>query len=454
MKTAELAKVKEAGIAGGGGAGFPAWKKLERQAEWLIINGAECEPFLQSDQYLMRRQAEELVQGMLAAAQIIGALKKTIAIKRTYVQEEAALKEAIARSGADIAIKLLEPVYPAGDEQVTVHGVTGRIVPPGGLPLDVGCVVISVSTAVAIAQAQKGQPSIARIVTVGGYVKQPQILQAPIGTAVSQLIAAAGGATCATPRVIMGGPMMGRLLETEATAPEAAARQAAAPQVITKTDSGILVLPPNHPLVQSREQSVEHMRKRARSACVQCRMCTDLCPRFVLGHAIEPHKVMRAVAYSDFRRELVAGALLCSECGLCEVFSCPMGLSPRRINIWMKGLLREAKASPCKELKRREAGDVIGVSARRLAIRAGLGRCISARSESCGEVVPRQVVIPLKQHTGAPCVPSVTVGETVQEGQCIGTVPPDALGVPVHASIGGLVTAVNHCITIEREGSS
>lgn len=449
MKTAELAKVKEAGIAGGGGAGFPTWKKLEHQAEWLIVNGAECEPFLESDQYLMRRQAEELVQGMLTAAQIIGALKKTIAIKRTYTQEEAVLREAIARAGADIAIEMLEPVYPAGDEQVTVHAVTGRTVPPGGLPLDVDCVVISVSTAVAIAQAQKGQPSIARTITIGGYVKEPQILRAPIGTLVSQLIAAAGGATCAEPRVIMGGPMMGRLLEAEAATP-----QAKVPQVITKTDSGILVLPPNHPLVQSREQSVEYMRRRARSACVQCRMCTDLCPRFALGHSIEPHKVMRAVAYSDFRSELVAGALLCSECGLCEVFACPMGLSPRRINVWMKTLLREAKAAACKEIKGRPPGPGAGVSALRVAARAGVGRYASARSEVCGEVIPRQVIIPLKQHIGASCVAAVTAGEIVQKGQCIGTVPQDALGVPVHASIGGVVTAVNHCITIEREGSS
>ncbi len=451
MKTTELAKIKDAGIAGGGGAGFPTWRKMDNRAEWLIVNGAECEPFLESDQYLMRRQTEELVQGLLAAAQIIGAVKKTIAIKKTYIQEEGALREAIARIGADIAIKLLEPVYPAGDEQVTVHAVTGRTVPPGGLPLDVGCVVISVSTAVAIAQAQKGQPSIARIITVGGYVKEPRILRAPIGTLVSQLIAAAGGATCAEPRVIMGGPMMGRLLEAEATGP---ALQATAPQVITKTDSGILVLPPHHPLVQSREQSVEHMRRRARSACIQCRMCTDLCPRFALGHSIEPHKVMRAVAYSDFRSELVAGALLCSECGLCEVFSCPMGLSPRRINVWMKTLLREAKATPCKEIKSRAAESGAGVSAYRAAIRAGMGPCVSARSEVCGEVVPRQVIIPLKQHIGAPCIAAVTVGEIVEKGQCIGIMPQDALGVPVHASIGGVVTAVNHCITIRREGSS
>lgn len=436
----KLERIFSAGVVGGGGAGFPTWKKLDTQVEYVIINGAECEPLLQNDQYLMRNHAHRIVQVVELCGEITGAQHLVIALKNTYHAEIAALTKAVEHRPR-VTLSLLDPIYPAGDEQVMIQRVTGRIVPPAGLPSQVGCVVVSVSTALAIADAMEGIPSTHRLVTVAGEVNNPHIWQVPVGTPVQAVLSASGGATTQHYRILMGGPMMGKLVPKD--------QEDSA--VITKTDGGILVFPADHPLIQSRMLPLETIKRRASSVCIQCRQCTDLCPRYALGHNMQPHLIMRAVAHHHEAPEQTANARLCSECGICEVYACPMGLSPRSINAALKQ--SPSQCGPLLDKSIHPRGGWLresrGIHSGRMAMRAGVAN-YSRKMDEVSAMDVGRVMIPLKQHIGAPCQPVVQPGERVERGQLIGQVPEGALGAPVHASIGGVVCQVtDHMILVE-----
>jgi len=313
--------VRNAGVVGEGGAGFPAHVKYAATAETVIANGCECEPLVYSDQHIMARQADKIVRGVMAVKEATGAGRAVVAIKRKYTRAAEALSEAMAGGGMELF--QLDNFYPAGDEQILVYEITGRTIPPLGLPKEVGALVANVGTLSSVSDALDGRPVTHKIVTVTGEVARPSVLRVPVGTPVTDLIDRCGPVTADDPVVMLGGPMMGRFVD----GPEAL--QAA---VITKTLGGVIVLPRGHYLHQAATLPVEEIQKRARTACIQCRYCTDLCPRFLIGHGFETHKVMRA--FSGVA-EVAADALqaaMCCECGICELFACPMHLSPRRIN--------------------------------------------------------------------------------------------------------------------------
>ena len=177
-----LREIYDAGVVGAGGAGFPAHRKLDCSVEYLIINGAECEPLLKTDQYLMRSESEQLVHAACLAGELVKASHVIFALKKKYVNEAVSLRSAIQKSGAGAEIFFLDGVYPAGDEHVLVYEVTGRTVRPGGIPLSVGAVVSNVNTVYNIYEAVKGKPVTSRYMTVAGQVNRPVLVKAPIGT--------------------------------------------------------------------------------------------------------------------------------------------------------------------------------------------------------------------------------------------------------------------------------
>lgn len=434
-----LALLKAGGVVGGGGAGFPTWKKLTAQADTLLINGAECEPLLQSDQYLMRTRATALVQAAQALADVIGARAAVIALKDHYHAQRTALEAAATAAGGRVRVQALPTVYPVGDEQSIVYECTGRAVPPGGLPGAVGCTVVSVSTALNALDALGGIPVTRRLITVAGEVGAPGLYDVPVGTPLSVVLAAAGGVTVAGARILLGGPMMGTLLPQDTDPP------------IAKTCGGVLAFPPEHMLVRFADLAPETMRARARSCCIQCRSCTDLCPRYLLGHPIYPHLTMRAFGMGA---SLEPSAALCMECGICELFACPMGLSPRRIQQVQKAALRsEGRTVPfAMQADQRQTRPWRQIPSDRLAQRVQVARYAFPTPEQATPVAAKEVRIPLRQHIGAPAAATVRVGETVRVGQVIGEMAEGQLGASVHASIGGTVCAVGECITI-REGA-
>ena len=447
-----LERIFEAGVVGCGGAGFPTHAKLGGKGiRHLILNGAECEPLLGTDRWLMRHRAGDIVEAAAALAGELGAEDCTIALKKTYTREIAALEEAIRERGAPVALHKMESFYPAGDEQVMVYEVTGRVVPPAGIPLDVGAAVTNVATACAVRDAMEGRPFTHKYLTVAGAVREPLVLRVPVGTSFGDCVRLAGGALPERWIAVSGGPMMGKALTME----EAMASH------VTKTTSGILVLPEDGYLGSARRISLEHMKNRAAAACIQCSYCTQLCPRYLLGHPLEPHKIMRKMAVSPDVTQLlddpdIRRAALCCQCGVCEIYACPMGLQPRRVNAMLKEALAgagirypkgEGEFTPRPDRKSRR------VPTRRAAARAGVLDYYGQELERLEEYAPARVVLALDPQIGAPCQPVVREGDQVALGQLVARCPEGKLGANLHASIAGAVVKAEGAIVIQ-EGRS
>jgi Na+-translocating ferredoxin:NAD+ oxidoreductase RnfC subunit len=364
-------------------------------------------------------------------------------LKSKHVDATAALKQKVTENGyaGRINVFELEDFYPAGDEFVLVNEVLGKIVPEGGIPLNVLAVVSNVESLLNISRAMAGIPVTDRYLTVCGEVNHPLVCRVPIGTPAEAVIELAGGPKISDHAIVMGGPMMGKILGSGS-------------QPVTKTTSGIIVLPPNHNVVRDKSRSLTQMRFIAKSACTQCSRCTDLCPRYLIGHALEPHRIMRHLAYTPgMTGAVLEDALICSECGVCEKFACPMMLSPREINAAIKqkllkeGIKREARrdtyqVSPFNETRK--------IPLRRLMERLEVTRYDTHPPFYGDAIEVKRVSIPLQQHLGKPAAAVVRAGDRVKKGDLIGEIPEGALGARVHASIDGTVEAVDKNVVIKQ----
>ena len=422
-------KVKAAGVVGAGGAGFPTHVKLAAKAEIFLVNGAECEPMLRTDQQLMAKSPELLVRGLELAMKATGAREGIIALKAKYGEAIAALKPLLA---PNMRIEILRDIYPAGDEVITLWLTTGRRVPPGGIPIDVGAVVNNPQTLINVARAAAGEPVTTRTFTITGAVAKPMTITAAIGTSLRELLDFAGGPTCNAPAFIDGGPMMGHLID-DLNRP------------VTKTTGGLIVLPDDHMLIVRKRQTMQTVLRIAKTVCEQCLYCTELCPRHIIGHELPPHLIIRTVNHNRLGApSVVRSALTCSECGVCEAYACPVGISPMRVNIALKGELRanniryEGVLGPADPMAENR---LIPIS--RLVSRLNLGPWYPHHAPlQEKEYVPEKVILLLKQHVGVPATPVVKTGDAVKKGQLVAEIPAGALGARVHASIDGIVAQV------------
>ncbi|MCQ7058006.1 SLBB domain-containing protein [Escherichia coli] len=431
-------RVRAAGVVGAGGAGFPAHVKLQAQVDTFLVNAAECEPMLKVDQQLMALQAARLVRGVQYAMKATGASAGIIALKEKY---QKAIKALTPLLPADIRLHMLPDVYPAGDEVLTIWMATGRRVPPAALPVSVGVVVNNVQTVLNIARAVEQQyPVTRRTLTVNGAVARPVTMTVPIGMSLREVLALAGGSTVDDPGFINGGPMMGSLITSLDTP-------------VSKTTGGLLVLPKSHALIQRRMQDERTVLSVAKTVCEQCRLCTDLCPRHLIGHELSPHLLVRAVNYQQAATpQLLLTALTCSECNVCESVACPVGISPMRINRMLKRELRalnhryEGPLNPADEMAKYRL-----IPVTRLITKLGLSDWYHDAPIAPTDYSTDTTTLLLRQHIGASAIPCVQKGERVVRGQCVADVPADALGAPVHASIDGIVSEItDQSITVIR----
>ena len=301
-----LAGIRDGGLTGMGGAGFPAHKKYEtdKDIDTLLINGAECEPYLTCDYRLMLEEGYALVNGARLLLKASGAERACICLEDNKPQAaenlsrilEEARNQGIMESGEQVEVKIFPTKYPEGGERQLIQAVTGREVPMGGLPADVGVIVSNVGTAKAAADMILGHmPLTRRIVTVTGWVKNPGNYRVPIGTSAKELVELAGGVTVPQNRVIAGGPMTGPCVASDWNGEEELF-------YITKNTSGILVLPDS----AWEEQP-----------CIRCGGCENACPA-----GLVPWQIDFAFQQEDYELCEKLYASECIACGCCS-YICP-----------------------------------------------------------------------------------------------------------------------------------
>jgi electron transport complex protein RnfC len=294
-----LKRVEDAGICGMGGAGFPTAVKLNpppgKRCEYLILNGAECEPYLTADFRVMLESAGKIRTGVEIMRKSLGGSAVRIAVEANKPEAIKALEEAFADIEGNVEIVVLPVLYPQGSEKHQIYATVGRIVPePPALPIDVGCVVENVGTVAAIADAvERGIPLIERVTTVSGdAVAEPKNILAPTGTRYSDLVAFAGGTKTTPAKVISGGTMMGFAVPSLDLA-------------TTKTTSGLLLL------------SKKYVFQYSDSPCINCGRCLRACPM-----NLNPAEISKAVESGDIASAEAAHVMSCIECGACT-FGCP-----------------------------------------------------------------------------------------------------------------------------------
>lgn len=289
--------VGDSGIVGLGGATFPTRVKLSvpegKHADYILINGAECEPYLTCDDRLMREHPEDIVKGTELLMKASGAPKAVIGIEENKPEAIAEMKKAVA-SNPNIEVVVLVKKYPQGSEKQLIEALTGRRVPPGALPIDVSCIVDNVATAAAVYEAVNNNKVLTeRVITVTGpEVEKPGNYLVPFGTSLRELIEVAGGLPETTGKVIAGGPMMGQAV-ADLDAPT------------TKGVSGVLILPES----QSCRPEPE--------ACVRCARCVSVC---CMG--LSPYLIAQQSAKGFYAEAKANNALSCLECGSCQ-YICP-----------------------------------------------------------------------------------------------------------------------------------
>lgn len=444
MTLQELQKaVYEAGIVGAGGAGFPTHRKFSDKVEQIVVNAAECEPLMMVDHHILEHHLQSLVDTLNILIDTMNANEAIIGIKGKNMH---LLDSKIVASlkNTKVKIKEIPDIYPAGDEVVLTYETTGKIIPEGSIPVMVGVMVINVETVYNIHKALVNHiPVTTKYITIGGDTKRDITVKAPVGMKIKELLQTCGITDFEDKAVINGGPMMGKLVDLEN-------------DVVTKTTKGLLIFPQTHTIIQNKRRPVSMTLKRAAAACCNCTMCSDMCPRHLLGYDINVHKTVRAASHAEVSdTDAFLQTSLCCGCGVCTVIGCQQGLDPQKISMEIKGSLgkhglrRQNNKAP-KTVRKERTARLVSSSV--LIDRLGIRKYV--KSDVKREYIslnPDTVYMQLSQHVGKPASAIVKAGDTVKCGQPVARTAYDDLGTTIHSSIDGTVkTVTDKFIVIEK----
>ena len=310
--------IREAGISGMGGAAFPTYAKIRSavgKVDTIIINCAECEPFITANHRLLLEHPDEIIGGVRILIKALGVRETYIAVENNKMDAVAILKEKLA-GDKDIAVKVMKTKYPQGDERQLIYALKKVEIPTGKLPADVGCVLFNAETCASVNRAfAEGRPSIRRIVTVDGdCVNTPKNVIVPIGTSVSDIIAFCGGLKKQPTRLISGGPMMG-IAQWDKEMP------------VTKSTSAILLFSESF-----------GKKKTSNAQCIHCGKCVNHCPMHIM-----PMYIAQFSKVGDYAKAEEYGAMSCVECGSCS-YNCPGGVEIVQYIRVAKAAIRTEKA--------------------------------------------------------------------------------------------------------------
>lgn len=314
--------IRQSGIVGLGGAGFPTYIKFNvepERIETLVINGAECEPYITSDSLTMTGRADDMAYALSAIETYFGIQKVVIGIENNKKNAIARMKE-LAANDPCVTVKTLPAVYPQGGEKVLVYHTTGKVVPVGKLPIDVGCIVCNCTTLAEIGSYLKtGMPLTQKCITVdGSAVAEPKNVIVPIGISMQEVFDFCGGFKSEPAKVLYGGPMMG----------------------VTVTDLLAPVLKNTNAILAFNQKDATPAKE---TACIRCGGCYNHCP-----FHINPAALARACKAGDTEAMERIGADACMECGCCA-FVCPAKIPLVQTNKLAKAALKEARAAKAKE---------------------------------------------------------------------------------------------------------
>ncbi len=435
----ELRQVmKDAGLVGDGGAGFPSYAKLAEGADTLIVNGSECEPLLYTDYILMKREMPLILAGIQAVVWNLGLARALFCVKE-HTAHRLSLSEGDTL-GQRVTVKVIPNVYPIGDEINLIYQATGRIVRPGNLPISKGVIVYNVETMYNLGRAVKFfEPVTMKWLTIGGDVETPRVVRVPIGTPVDYLLDRFGIEVDEEHVVIDGGPSMGKVINHNVAE-------------VGKTTKALIVLPKNTRAVQSKLLNEKNAVTRAETACCQCTRCTDMCPRNMLGYPLEPHKMVRtAMSAATVMPEMVLSATLCCGCGICENLACSQGISPRVVINNYKALLAKNKMRFVSEedVFARHERQYRMIPTEKWARDLGVARFDKVAVWG-GEIKDvDRVELALGKYIGVPSTPAVSDGAIVHVGDIVASASA-GLSVPQHASLHGRVSITDKKIIIDR----
>ncbi len=431
--------IQKAGVVGAGGAGFPTHVKLADGIETILINGTECEPLLKTDFYLLSKEATRLEKALEKLVEITGAKQGVIGIKK-HTAELLGMEEE-KKVSANVFYKFTGNVYPSGDEIVLIEETLSKAVPAGKLPISVGVVVMNVETLYNIANALEEKAVTHKYVTVAGKTDKTYVVKVPIGTPVAHIFESLGVTVPEDCSVLDGGPMMGNIINPNTA-------------VVTKTTKSLLIIENNTLCIRLKTQKLADALNRSSGNCCGCRMCTDMCPRNLMGYPIEPHKIVQRLSSKANDTKTFMGAFYCSNCGVCQTIACPQNISPNRLFQRVKAELLKngVKANQMDVATPKAVRKYRQVPSKRLVNRLGIRKYDRDGFTFCEIPIANRVTIPVKQHIGAMGDVLVQPGDKVAVGQLIIQAKENALGANIHASVNGTVFGVsesNITITVD-----
>ena len=426
--------LKDNGVVGAGGAGFPSYCKLAEGADTLLINAVECEPLLYTSYTLMQERIRDIIIGMRAVMEYANIPRGLLAVK------DYRAKKLGYSDGQELApgvfIKYIPNVYPMGDEINLIYTATGRVVPPGQLPITRGVIVFNTETIYNIGLVvQFNQPVTKTYLTISGDTDKAYCVKVPVGMKIAEVLKIMNVQVPDTHVVIDGGPSMGTVVNL-------------ATDVVKKPCSGLLILPKTIPAVANKLRTKEDNFRRASSVCCQCNRCTDMCPRHLLGYPLEPHKMVRSTLSAAMADpELIKTATMCCGCDICSTLACCQEISPMQIIKEYKGILAKNRmkymADPSEQFTPSPDREARMVSAGKWKEVLGVAKYDKFPPIYVEEKLKAtEVFVPMSQHIGAPAIPIVAVGDVVEENQMIAKAA-EGLSVPHFAPISGRVTYVD-----------
>jgi len=419
---------------------------INESCRTVIVSALKDNPLSFAEEYLLQQEWHKVIDGLKLLIDNHQAEKGIIAVSKSDRPVIADLKRC-AEDCDNIELFFIDNFYPAADQAILIFEITGQSFSRAAPAAFSGSLVYDIQTVVNIYEAvTEGKPVTRRLLTCTGEVALPSLVLGHLGVSFREVIDLCGGVTIDEYVILSGAPARGAII-TDIDTP------------VTRSTTTITVLPADHELVKERSQTLGVQIKKIKSVCNQCSFCTELCPVYLLGGKLYPHLIMRQIAYGLAEpEEIILGALLCSECGICEVLACPHKLSPRAVNKQIKERLNQ-EAQPESHISGQTSGHIKGlinglvngqlqprsnrdyrkVPFERLADLFSVGPYTEAPKMELLETNPGQVELLFREMPAAGVLPRVRTGEEIAAG-CLVAETEMSTGAGLHASISGKVT--------------